>query len=1046
MARIPTLQDGALPVVPPSPEPAGGGRALGGLAHQLEVLAERQNRRADFQTYEAAGTAGGLAGDADPGAQMQGGGDLYRSAFNRQATEAGLRRLQIQSRDQLDQLAREHEADPEGFARKAAAYRDGIASGLPETMRAPWLQGFDTQAQPYANQARATLERRTADEAVASFNELLPRRIAALERLAGQSARGDQAATRALEQEQAGLLNDLARLGPRTGFTLGGREFAPDPSRTGARSVAQLQEMFSAAEQRRLDADILARFRAGGSTRAWIEDWRRQQLGETGPSPHGGRVLATPEQLTARIPEAWRETIIRAAEATKLPPDLLAALIGQESGGKAGAVSRAGAVGPAQIMPDTARNPGFGLPPLPLEDRTNPDKAIPWAANYLAALRDHFQGDMAKALAAYNAGVGRVERGGELPQETRDYVTTLMRALGGPVPGSATPGSATPGAPAMPAEEVRRIERLLNSEAANDERALRERQQLARAGLEPLLRENAAAIAETGKPVHQITDAQLSAAGIDPAGITRFRAGERAAILGFQAGEELRAADTPEKIAAIAARFAPGTDLFAADPAAASRILDRARARGVEVRGAAITQKVADLTAEAQASGTARPITREDGAAAGLKPEEVDRINRDLERTAELSRIHREGLSQSPADRSATRDRLRVEGEQAAENAARLQAYERAWTAHDRGIKDDPAGFALMGSKPAQALAQRVAGGELDALPQLVAVLDAEQQRMGVATGDRRTLPRPMAEALTQRIMQGASAGDRVAATRALLDGIPEGPARRQVLDALGAAGLPEGVRLAAGAQPRIGAVRAARMADELDTKAAQLNVTPQLRKDATTQADAVFNGEAGWFGGAPGLGTLRAAQYQATGQAAFLRAAEEARDRLVRMALVRGAGAGGSPSRSDTAGAYDDLFGGVQIIQRPGVLVAAPKGTDADALVRGLAAVRDRELLRLFPGETAGARQAREAAARGTWVDAGNGFAFYPPNTGAPLPGADGRPLVVTAEQAQAAPPETTAPQNGGMDARAAGARAQLRESQRLGAASREWLNRGQP
>jgi len=1001
MARIPTLSaasgGGILPGVPAMPRSIPGGNAVGGLAARIEALTAQKQNQADQIAADAATTAGDQAGDASPGAQMEGGGSLYRAAFNRAATDSSLRRLQITARDQLDQLAREHEADPEGFAQKAAAYRDGLAGGLPETMRTAWLRGFDTQAQPFVNQARDRLERRTADEALASFNELLPRRTAALERLAGQAARGDQAAARALEQEQTGLVLDLARLGPRSEFTLAGRHFPADPSRTGARSVAQLTEMLADSEARRTDAATLAAWRAAGSSEAWIDGWTRQR---TGAAPAGGQALASPERLAARLPESWRGIVAQAAEDNRLPPAMFAALIGLESGGKAGAVSAAGAVGPAQIMAATARDPGYGVPPLPEAARTDPAQAIPWAAKYLAALRDHFGGDMAKALAAYNGGAKRVENGEPLPEETRNYVATLL------------PATAAGAAPAdMPLAEVRRVERLLRSELAADERAIRERQQQARTELEPLMRENAAAIAEQGRPVHSITDAQLSAAGLKPDAIARYRAAERAGQYGFQAQEELRGADTPEKVQAIAERFAPGGEMFAADPALAARILDRARARGVAVRGASLAQDLADRTAEASATGEARPITRQEGAAAGLTPEETDKANRELAKAAELGRITREGLTQSPADRTATRARLAIEGDQASENAARLQAYERAWRVQDEQREKDPAGLVVTGSKPAQALVQRIAGGELDALPQLVDLLTAEQTRMGIPPAQQKQLPAALADALTQQVLRGATAGDRVTATRALLDRIPEGAARRQVLDAMGGAGLPEGVRIAAGAAPRIGMARAIRLADELDTQAKQLNVTPQLRKEADTTAGAIFDGEAGWFGGDDGLGTLRAAQYQATGQAAFLRAGQDARERLVRVALVRGAGAGGSPSTADVRGAYADLFGGVRIINRPGdgVLVAAPTGTDADALVRGLAALRDRELARVIPGDTPAAQQARQAAARGMWVDAGAGFAFYPANTGAPLAAADGRALIVTAEQATEA--SATAP-----------------------------------
>lgn len=106
-----------------------------------------------------------------------------------------------------------------------------------------------------------------------------------------------------------------------------------------------------------------------------------------------------------------------------------------ESAGNPNAVSPKGARGLMQVMPATARNPGYGIRP------SNGSKAddIRVGKEYLRAMQREFGGDMAKVWAAYNAGPGRVqaaiERGGanwltKLPKETQDYVRKNMRALG----------------------------------------------------------------------------------------------------------------------------------------------------------------------------------------------------------------------------------------------------------------------------------------------------------------------------------------------------------------------------------------------------------------------------------------------------------------------------------------------------------------------------------------------------------------------------------------------------------------------------------------
>jgi hypothetical protein len=99
-------------------------------------------------------------------------------------------------------------------------------------------------------------------------------------------------------------------------------------------------------------------------------------------------------------------------------------------------VSRKGAVGPQQVMPDTARDPGFGIKPW--NGKTQADLARV-GRQYSAAMMSKYDGDTAKVLAAYNGGPGRVDKAirkhGEnwfeyLPNETKDYVSKGMTRLG----------------------------------------------------------------------------------------------------------------------------------------------------------------------------------------------------------------------------------------------------------------------------------------------------------------------------------------------------------------------------------------------------------------------------------------------------------------------------------------------------------------------------------------------------------------------------------------------------------------------------------------
>jgi hypothetical protein len=95
-------------------------------------------------------------------------------------------------------------------------------------------------------------------------------------------------------------------------------------------------------------------------------------------------------------------------------------------------VSPVGALGPYQVMPDTARAPGFGV--RPLSDPMNEDESRRFASDYLNAMLKRYDGDVRKALAAYNWGPGKADkwdgRDESLPAETRKYVNAIVPKLG----------------------------------------------------------------------------------------------------------------------------------------------------------------------------------------------------------------------------------------------------------------------------------------------------------------------------------------------------------------------------------------------------------------------------------------------------------------------------------------------------------------------------------------------------------------------------------------------------------------------------------------
>ena len=143
-----------------------------------------------------------------------------------------------------------------------------------------------------------------------------------------------------------------------------------------------------------------------------------------GSTPAATQVPAPSGAWVDRLPPEGRRIagwIDRAAREAGVEPALLAALVKHESGFDPDARSHAGAIGLAQLMPGTAA--GLGVDP------TDPLDNLRGGARYLREQLDRF-GGTELALAAYNAGPGRVSQAGGIPRitETRNYVDRVMNS------------------------------------------------------------------------------------------------------------------------------------------------------------------------------------------------------------------------------------------------------------------------------------------------------------------------------------------------------------------------------------------------------------------------------------------------------------------------------------------------------------------------------------------------------------------------------------------------------------------------------------------
>ena len=124
----------------------------------------------------------------------------------------------------------------------------------------------------------------------------------------------------------------------------------------------------------------------------------------------------------AALRYAYREVVESAAGQSGVDPALLHAVISVESGYNAKAVSKRGASGLMQLMPETAKRYG-------VTDVFNPAANVRAGARYLADLLKMFDNDLQLALAAYNAGEAAVIKfGNRIPpyRETVEYVPKVV--------------------------------------------------------------------------------------------------------------------------------------------------------------------------------------------------------------------------------------------------------------------------------------------------------------------------------------------------------------------------------------------------------------------------------------------------------------------------------------------------------------------------------------------------------------------------------------------------------------------------------------------
>lgn len=204
---------------------------------------------------------------------------------------------------------------------------------------------------------------------------------------------------------------------------------AGDKGRSGGKALLDREKLAILLEIMRVQMNYsvmnsLAGIDDGGpasNSLAWMN--RVQDLPEIGPVE--SRIGRTPLADRQSVPRGEINAIIeKASRQYGVDPSLIESVIRAESGFDSSSTSPKGAMGLMQLMPGTAQDLGVKNP-------YDAQENIMAGTRYLKTLLDRYHGNTPLALAAYNWGMGNLERNSDnLPEETRNYISKIMKDYG----------------------------------------------------------------------------------------------------------------------------------------------------------------------------------------------------------------------------------------------------------------------------------------------------------------------------------------------------------------------------------------------------------------------------------------------------------------------------------------------------------------------------------------------------------------------------------------------------------------------------------------
>jgi hypothetical protein len=191
-----------------------------------------------------------------------------------------------------------------------------------------------------------------------------------------------------------------------------------------ATTVAPSHTEFDAVLQNGFSIHHIRREMLGQTTRLFVSNEAASYIDIPTTQIQSIQEIQVPDKMAQQQPATLSisDAVNAASDKHQIDPDLINSVIRAESAFNPHAVSRKGAQGLMQLMPDTATKLG-------VKDAFDPAANVNAGTKYLRDLLVLYHGDMVKALAAYNAGPQRVTQYHGVPpyHETRAYVAQIVR-------------------------------------------------------------------------------------------------------------------------------------------------------------------------------------------------------------------------------------------------------------------------------------------------------------------------------------------------------------------------------------------------------------------------------------------------------------------------------------------------------------------------------------------------------------------------------------------------------------------------------------------